>query len=374
MKSFQHINCSSVQEAVDLLERHGDRARPMAGGTDLLGVLKDDIHSEYPELVVNLKTIPGLDFIEENDRELRIGAATKLHDIARHMLILEKYTAFAEAARSVATPQIRRMATLGGNLCQEPRCWYYRHPGNFFHCLRKCGMICGALVGENRYHSIMGAIRVRETPCSASCPAATDIPGYLEAIRGGEMEIAARTLLEANPIPAVTGRVCPHFCQQGCNRDGIDQSVSIREIERTLGDYILNHGEEFYIPPEKETGKHIAIVGSGPGGLAAAYFLRKAGHAVTVFERQAKAGGMLTYSVPAYRLPAEIVERTIGWLEKMGIVFCCGVEIGREIPAEQLSHDFNAIFLATGTWERPNIGIHGEDQTIYGLDFLKRIR
>jgi NADPH-dependent glutamate synthase beta subunit-like oxidoreductase len=359
MKSFKHISCDSLGEAVEILRRN-PKARPIAGGTDLIGALKDDIHPVYPELLVNLKTISELAYI-------------RMEGEASNTLIREHYTALAEAAYSVATPQIRRMATLGGNLCQETRCWYYRHPDNHFHCLRKGGEICGALVGENRYHSIMGAMRMAGTPCSAHCPAGTPIPDYLESIRTGELSKAAEILLKTNPFPSVTGRVCPHFCQEGCNRVDFDQPVSIREVERYLGDYILEHIERFFPPPKEDSGKHVAIIGSGPGGLAVAYFLRHAGHRVMVYERLEKPGGMLSYSIPAYRLPPDVVEKTIAGFECMGIIIRCGIEIGKDITFQELREDCDAVFLATGAWQRPSIGIDGEELTIYGLDFLKNI-
>lgn len=373
MKPFEHLNATSLDEAAAAL-RSSDRARAIAGGTDLLGTMKDNIHNESPALLVNLKTIPGMDRIEEDGEWLRIGAMVRLSEIASHPLIRTKYTALAEAALSVATPQIRRMATLGGNLCQEPRCWYYRHPENHFHCLRKGGDICGALVGENRYHSILGAARMAHTPCSTHCPAETDIPDYLESIRSGDLNTAASILLKNNPFPAITGRVCPHYCQEGCNRKEFDQAVSIREVERTLGDYILQHKERFFQPPAVESGKQVAVVGSGPGGLAAAVFLRRAGHRVTIFERQEKAGGMLAYSIPAYRLPAETVEQTIECLETMGIEIRCGVEIGKDIPYHDLQAQHNAVFLASGAWGTPKIGLEDEVRARSGLDFLKAIR
>jgi len=373
MKNFTHVNAASLEEASLLLTKNG-KARVIAGGTDLLGALKGNIHAEYPELLINLKTIPDLDYIREQDGCIRIGALTKLHDIARDQLIQEKYSALAEAAATVATPQIRHMATLGGNLCQETRCWYYQHPENHFHCLRKGGDICGALVGENRYHSIMGAMRMQTTPCSAHCPAGTDIPDYLESIRAGNLDKASRIILKSNPFPAITGRVCPHYCQEVCNRQEFDQAVSIREVERYLGDYILEHSERFFQPPGIETGKHIAVVGSGPGGLAAAYFLRQAGHRVTVFERLEKPGGMLTYTIPSYRLPADIVEQSIQCLETMGVEIHCGVEIGDDEAFQELQNNHDALFVATGAWKLPTIDIEGEERALHALEFLKHIR
>jgi NADPH-dependent glutamate synthase beta subunit-like oxidoreductase/CO/xanthine dehydrogenase FAD-binding subunit len=373
MKNIKHTNSASLEEASKLLRQNG-KARAIAGGTDLLGILKGDIHPEYPELLINLKTIPDLDYIREEGGWLRIGALTKLHDIAKDHLIQEKYTALAEAATLVGTPQIRNMATLGGNLCQETRCWYYRHPENHFHCLRKGGDICGALVGENRYHSILGAMRMQTTPCSAHCPAGIDIPDYLESIRAGDLDKASHIIIKSNPFPAITGRVCPHYCQEGCNRQEFDEAVSIREVERYLGDHILDHSERFFQPPDIETGKNIAVIGSGPGGLAAAYFLQQAGHRVTVFERLEKPGGMLTYTIPAYRLPADIVERSIQCIRRMGVEIQCGVEVGDDKTFQKVLKDYDALYLATGAWKLPTIGLEGEDRTVHALDFLKDIR
>ena len=373
MKNFEHINSTSLEDAGKLIKQN-ESARAIAGGTDLLGILKDNIHAEYPELLVNLKSIPDLTYIREEDGWLRIGAMTKLHDIAGDQLIREKYTALAEAAASVATPQIRHMATLGGNLCQETRCWYYHHPDNHFHCLRKGGDICSALVGENRYHSIMGAMRMETTPCSTCCPAGTDIPDYFESIRTGNLDKASRIILRSNPFPAITGRICPHYCQGGCNRQEFDQAVSIREVERYLGDYIIEHNKRFFQPPGIETGKHTAVVGSGPAGLAAAYYLRLAGHRVTMFERLEKPGGMLAYSIPAYRLPAEIVKKTIQGLERMGIVINCSTDVGDISSFRKLQKDYDSLFLATGAWKLPAIELDGKDQTVHGLKFLKDIR
>ena len=219
----------------------------------------------------------------------------------------------------------------------------------------------------------MGAMRLAGTPCSAHCPAGTPIPDYLESIRTGELNKAAAILLKTNPFPAVTGRVCPHFCQEGCNRGEFDQAVSIREVERYLGDYILERLERFFQPPEKDTGMHIAVIGSGPGGLAAAYYLRLAGHQVTVYERLEKPGGMLSYSIPTYRLPPEIVEKTIAGFERMDLTIRCGIEIGKDLTFQELRDSCDAVFMATGAWGRPRIGLQGEELTIYGLDFLKRI-
>lgn len=156
MRTFTHINARTVDEAVMALQRYGDRANIIAGGTDLLGKMKDAILPKYPEALIDIKNIPGLDFLKEERRVLRIGALTRLEDIGKEPLIREKYAALAQAAGRTASPHLREMGTLGGNLCQDIRCWYYRNPDNRFPCLRKGGGRCYAIEGDNRYHSIMG--------------------------------------------------------------------------------------------------------------------------------------------------------------------------------------------------------------------------
>jgi xanthine dehydrogenase YagS FAD-binding subunit len=156
MRKFAHIDIHTVDEAVSALRRYGNRAAIIAGGTDLLGKMKDEILPQYPEALINIKTIPGLEFLREEAGVLRIGALTKLEDIGKESLICQKYAALSQAAGRTASPHLREMGTLGGNLCQDIRCWYYRNPNNRFPCLRKGGGRCYAIEGDNRYHSIMG--------------------------------------------------------------------------------------------------------------------------------------------------------------------------------------------------------------------------
>jgi xanthine dehydrogenase YagS FAD-binding subunit len=156
MKKFAHINARSTEEAALYLGRYNGKANVIAGGTDLLGKMKDEILPTYPEALVNIKSISGLDHIEEQSGFLTLGALARLQDISKNSMIRERYAALGEAARRTASPHIREMGTLGGNLCQDIRCWYYRNPNNRFPCLRKGGGRCYALEGDNRYHSIFG--------------------------------------------------------------------------------------------------------------------------------------------------------------------------------------------------------------------------
>jgi len=197
MKRFTHLNALSVEQAVAELARHGGgRARLNAGGSDLFGALKDEFLPVYPESVINIKSIPGLDYIREERGVLRIGALARLCDLAHSPLLREKYRVLAEAAGTVASPQIRNVATLGGNLCQDVRCCYYRYPrhiGGPIQCARKGSGPCLAVKGDNRYHAVLEGRR-----CFAVCPSDTAVAlaaldaQLLVAGPQGERRIAVR--------------------------------------------------------------------------------------------------------------------------------------------------------------------------------------
>ncbi len=364
---FDHVAVNSLEEAASLLGEQ--KARVIAGGTDLLGTLKDRVHPDHPRLLIDIKESAATSHVTLKDASIRIGALTTLSDVADHELVNAKIPLLAQAARAVASPQIRNMATVGGNICQEPRCWYYRAPDNAFFCLRKGGTQCAALLGDDRYHSIFGGGRPTAPPCAGNCPAHIDIPTYLELIREGDWQTAARLVLERNPMPAVTGRICPHFCETNCNRCELDQAVSTRAIERRLGDLVLEEMSTFFELPEASTNKRVAIVGSGPAGLAAAYYLRKAGHAVTLFDTMSEAGGMLTHSIPSYRLPRVVVQKQVEALRHMGVEFVLGTTIEKDSFLE-LNGDFDSTLLATGAWRDKSLGIERAEYLQSGLEFL----
>ena len=148
--------------------------------------MKAAIQVSFPEIVHRLCSWHIF-----NKLPLKIGALARLHQIETNQVIKEKYNLLAEAVHTVAAPQLRNMGTIGGNICQEPRCWYYRNWENMFNCTRKGGQNCNALNGENRFHSIYGAARVGHTPCTSGCPDDTDIPSYLSMIREGDLPGAA---------------------------------------------------------------------------------------------------------------------------------------------------------------------------------------
>ena len=156
MRAFEHFNANTLDEAVAILGRYGEKARIVAGGTDLLGKLKDEILPRYPEALVNIKSIRGMDSIRLDNGSLKIGALARLEDIAVHPVVKKRFGVLAQAAGRAASPHLREMGTLAGNICQDIRCWYYRYPNNRFPCLRKGGGRCYAVEGDNRYHSIFG--------------------------------------------------------------------------------------------------------------------------------------------------------------------------------------------------------------------------
>lgn len=159
---FAHYDAKTVQEATSLLNKYGDKAKPIAGGTALMHVLKRK-YLPTPEAIVNLKTIAGLDQIKEDGGALKIGALTKLTDLAESSVVKGKYPMIAEAVKMISTPQLRNMGTVGGNLCQQVRCWYYVKPD--FYCYRKGGPVCYQPGGDNRYGAIM-----QQKVCNAVIP------------------------------------------------------------------------------------------------------------------------------------------------------------------------------------------------------------
>jgi len=169
MKKFTHVNATSIADAGAALAQYGAKAKLIAGGTDLIGLLQQRALRTQPEYIINIKTIPDMDYIREDAEGLKLGALAKLHDIAFSSIITSKYPALAASARAVASWQIRSMGTIGGNICQDTRCWYYRSSWNKFDCLRKGGSICYALAGNNREHSIFGAA----SGCVAAHPSDT---------------------------------------------------------------------------------------------------------------------------------------------------------------------------------------------------------
>ncbi len=220
------------------------------------------------------------------------------------------------------------------------------------------------------WRSVRPIFANRMAPCSAGCPAGVRIPAYIDDIKEGRLEAAYATVTARNPFPRITGRVCPHMCEDNCNlaiTTG-EESISIRSIERWLGDAGMDLPDP---AADAETGKRIAVVGSGPAGMAAAYYLRRTGHEVTVFDQRPQPGGILRYGIPEYRLPSEVVDEEIARLESMEINFHNNVALGRDFTLDDLEAAYAAVFIATGAGQEKLTGIDGEGLLESGLDFLE---
>ena len=212
-------------------------------------------------------------------------------------------------------------------------------------------------------------------PCKLNCPAMTDCQKYVGEIRDGRYKDAVSTIYEAFPFPASIGRVCPHPCEDACRRQLVEEPLSIAFLKAFAADRIEADGDPYVVQCEPDTGKRVAIVGGGPAGLTAAYFLRRYGHAVTIFDKQPKLGGMLRYGIPEYRLPKAVLDREIEIITNAGVEVHTGVQLGRDIDFDDLRRDYDAVLLALGAWRSLNMRVPGEDLegVVGGIDFLEHL-
>jgi formate dehydrogenase major subunit len=211
-----------------------------------------------------------------------------------------------------------------------------------------------------------------KAPCTLNCPANTDVQGYVGLVANKQYIESLKLIKEKLPLPACIGRVCPHPCEDACRRQHVEEPVSIACIKTFAADYDLNTGNP-YIPELKPaTGKKVAVVGAGPAGLSAAYYLLVDGHEVDVFEAMPKPGGMLRYGIPEYRLPKNVVDAEVAIIEKMGANFNYGVKVGEDISLDYLRTKYDAVFLGIGAWKSSSLRCEGEDTpgVIGGIDFL----
>ena len=223
-------------------------------------------------------------------------------------------------------------------------------------------------------------------PCQGSCPAGEDIRSWLNIVRGIEkpplgadgkptmpwQEYAWRRLTECNPFPAIMGRVCPAPCQGGCNRVKVEESVGINSVEQFLGNYAIENGLGF-ARPEVETGKRVAIIGGGVAGMSAAYQLRKRGHTCVIFEASNKLGGMLSFGLPAYRTPREIVDAEVQRILDMGVEVRLNTRVGKDVSFADIRRNFDAVFIGIGAQVGNKLDIPGADapNCTDGISFLR---
>ncbi|MEM5767707.1 MAG: FAD-dependent oxidoreductase, partial [Bacillota bacterium] len=195
-------------------------------------------------------------------------------------------------------------------------------------------------------------------PCVSTCPAHVDVPGYVALIREGRYEEAVRLIRKDNPFPSTCAYVCEHPCETQCRRRMVDDGVNICGLKR----FAVDHSKPVPAPQAEDgTGKTVAVIGGGPGGLTAAYYLSLMGHKVTVYEQRPKLGGMLRYGIPDYRLPQEVLDQDIDHILSAGIKVHTGVSIGKDLSIEDIQKSFDAVYIAIGAHTDKKLGLEGED-------------
>ena len=223
----------------------------------------------------------------------------------------------------------------------------------------------------------------KKPPCHATCPSGNRIREFVTRIAQAErlkkpidqaFEEAWHIYTDTSPFPCVCGRVCPAPCEDECNRVELEGAVNINKIERAIGDYGLEHKLPLRMLSEEKKPQQIAIVGAGPSGLSCAYQLARRGYGVTVFEAQEKAGGMLRYGIPGYRLPESVLDTEIQKILDVGVELKCGVKVGSEMDLAELQNSYDAVYVALGAQQGVRLGVEGEDapNVFSGVDFLSR--
>ena len=209
-------------------------------------------------------------------------------------------------------------------------------------------------------------------PCVALCPAHVDVPGYIALVGEGRYADAVRLIRKDNPFPTTCGFICEHPCEARCRRNMVDDSINIRGLKRMAADYA---GEVDPPACAPSTGKRIAVLGGGPGGLSAAYYLQLMGHQAVVYEMLPKLGGMLRYGIPNYRLPKERLEDDINCILKTGVQVKYGMKIGQDITIQQLRKEYDAVLITIGASTDKKLGLEGEDAdgVLSAVQFLRNV-
>ncbi len=215
-------------------------------------------------------------------------------------------------------------------------------------------------------------------PCQDKCPAHIDIPGYVEGVKDYRFEDSLATVRASMPLPSVCGRVCPHPCETACRRKNVDEPISIMVLKRSASEYERQHHHAPPMRPKPRRSKTVAVVGAGPAGLAAAYYLALEGYPVTIYEAlpEGFGGGMVAVGIPPYRMPRPILQRDIDIISSLGVEIIYNARVGKDISLAELKQKFDAVFLAPGAHRSKPMGVEGEDKGYHGflkggIDFLR---
>ena len=221
------------------------------------------------------------------------------------------------------------------------------------------------------HHRCLGSLK-NPVPCVAMCPAGVDIPGYVALVKEGRCDDAVRLIRQDNPFPTACAYICEHPCEAHCRRNMVDNAINIRGLKRYAVDQAGDVPQPACAPA---TGKAVAIVGGGPGGLSAAYYLALMGHKVTVYERQSQLGGMMRYGIPSYRFPRELLDQEIASILSLGIEVHTGVNVGTDCSFDELKKQYDCIYLSIGAHTDKKTGIEGENSkgVVSAVEMLRRI-
>ena len=212
-------------------------------------------------------------------------------------------------------------------------------------------------------------------PCSLNCPAHTDIQGYVKQIALGNDSEAVRIIKEKISIPASVGRICPHPCESNCRRRLVEEPLSIAFLKAFAADRDLEAANPFKAVCEASTGKKVAVIGGGPAGLNAAYYLCLAGHDVTIYDAMPEMGGMLRYGIPEYRLPKDVLRKEVKAIADLGVKMVNNTKIGKDISFDEIRNSADAVLVTVGAWKGSSVGCKGEelDGVLSGIDFLREV-
>lgn len=212
-------------------------------------------------------------------------------------------------------------------------------------------------------------------PCMSECPAGIDIPGFVKHLAEGDDRAALELIKHNMPLPAILGRVCTRPCEDGCRRQLVEKELAICHLKRFAADQVAASGDEYIPKCATPTGKKIAVVGAGPAGLTAAYYLQLLGHQCTIFDMHEKPGGMTRYGIPSYRLPRDVIDREAAVIEQLGATFKYNTKMGRDMSLEDLKRDFDAVFLGLGAQTASSMRVEGEDVdgVLTGIGFLGEV-